>query len=1097
MAERDMIHNESRDPLLPGLYESVIDTRLVHKLPSDTSEVITTQPIDDADLSHIMGEHVKLRLESHLRSLKPKEAVKLVDEILERIDSSELSLNEKNRAQQLLEVRRTQNGNVLQSVPRPNTPLTDAALLTNASNEPNIQAELQSEFYSADGVDIIMAFVKWAGISTLDKSFRYLADRGIPIRLITSTYMGVTERRALDRLVHNYDVQIRIAYDEAVTRLHAKSWLIRRNTGFHTAYIGSSNLSRSAMTDGLEWNVRLSPNTTPAVFNKFEATFNSYWESSTFEEYNPERDATRLDNALDRARNYGRPPGTLDQQEAIGYTPLEVHPYPYQRQMLNELEAARRKGYHHNLLVAATGTGKTVVAALDWVRVHKRLFTALGRKPRTLFVAHRKEILRQAVRTFRDIAKDPNLGFLSVGQPITTQTFADIQHHSHALFTSIQSLHEDALRHFHSDSFDIVIIDEFHHAEARTYRRLLDHLEPRELLGMTATPERTDGKSVAIEFFGGRIASEMRLWEALEEDILVPFHYFMTNDGTDLSRIELRRGEYDTSQLSLLYTADDARARLITQAIDRYIIDPTAMRALCFCVDINHSNFMAEKFAATGLNAVSITSQTPATERDQALLDLRDGRIQMICAVDIFNEGVDVPAVDTILMLRPTSSPTVFLQQLGRGLRRSPNKSVLTVLDFVGNQAKDFQIDRKLAAITGKRGRALEKAIKNGFATLPSGCQIILDEYSQDTILRSLRDRLDIRFDSVVNDVRRVQMLPEFSSGAELTLTDYLEHSFLELPNIYARTKTTRTIAGRENRFWSWWRIKYLAATGREPQDEFDNKRGRLRVLARVDDLERAQAYLNLLRGNMRENEMSATDRCYAYMLIFSVWPTGKRNDVPFESLDEALNVLRSIPGFVDELDQIFEVSLRDGSSLLETPEWEYPRLHDVDDDSLRITDVPLKVGASYTREELFAAFGLGWNFIGQKPGDVREGVKYIEDLSLDVLLVTLKKSSADFSPQTMYRDYAMSPQRFHWESQSTTSSTSPTGKRYAAGKGNVALFVREAKEDTFNGGAAYTFAGPVSVVSSQGSKPMQVVWDLQHELDPELYVTARAVAGV
>ncbi|MGH3010219.1 MAG: DEAD/DEAH box helicase family protein, partial [Gaiellaceae bacterium] len=338
------------------------------------------------------------------------------------------------------------------------------------------------------------------------------------LRVITSTYMGVTERGALDYLVRELGAEVSVNYEQNATRLHAKAWLLRRDTGFDTAYVGSSNLSRAAILDGLEWNVRLSATATPRLLDKFEATFEAYWAGETFEPYDPDRDGARFDEASRRAGASGTAASLFD------VPALVPHPYPHQREILEDLDVQRlMHGLHRNLVVAATGTGKTVVAAFDYRNLRERL----GGSPSLLFVAHRQEILEQSLSAFRQVLADREFGELHVGQHKAT-----LWRH---VFASVQSLGVRGIEAFAPDHFDVVVIDEFHHAAAPTYRRIIDYLRPTELLGLTATPERADGVRVQDEYFDGRVASEMRLWEALEADLLCPFHYFGITDETDLT----------------------------------------------------------------------------------------------------------------------------------------------------------------------------------------------------------------------------------------------------------------------------------------------------------------------------------------------------------------------------------------------------------------------------------------------------------------------------------------------------------------------------------------------------------------------------------
>ena len=610
--------------------------------------------------------------------------------------------------------------------------------MTNARNEPTLAAELRAELASADHVDLLCAFVKWQGLRLLEEQLIELRQRNVPLRVITTTYLGATDARALDALVNEFGAEVRVNYETDRTRLHAKAWLLRRNTGFHTAYVGSSNLSHAALVDGLEWNVRLSAMSTPHLLEKFRATFDSYWENREFELYRPGEDGVRLRSALETASGSRARDGIT-----MTLSGLEVHPKPYQAEMLEELDAERTiHDRHRNLIVAATGTGKTVIAALDYRRLARDIH---GRDLTLLFVAHRKEILQQSRRMYQEVLTDATFGELLVDG----QEPAKWRH----VFASIQSLSQKRLSDIEPDRFDVVVIDEFHHAEAASYRRLLDHVQPIELVGLTATPERADGVDVR-EFFGGRVAAELRLWEALEQNLLCPFHYFGIHDGTDLETVQWKRGGYDLAALSTVYTGDDARTRIVLKELDDKVADVAAMRALGFCVSVEHARYMAQRFVEAGIPALAVSAETSAADRRDALTALRNRDIKILFAVDLFNEGLDIPEVDTVLFLRPTESATVFLQQLGRGLRLTRGKTVLTALDFVGHQRREFRFDQRFRAMSGVGGKALQRQVEEGFPFLPSGSQIVLDAVARDLVLENIKQQVAPRWAALVSEVR-------------------------------------------------------------------------------------------------------------------------------------------------------------------------------------------------------------------------------------------------------------------------------------------------------------------------------------------------------
>jgi superfamily II DNA or RNA helicase/HKD family nuclease len=698
----------STKSLEPGLYESLIDEALAEAIGDLTSRGLkcVEEALDRGDSHEFFARHVFEAVLRKLRGLPSEEKIvhqvalsnQLLSVLRSATDESECGVVISQPARILRSVTRANEGLAATgSAVRPEIPLSQSDLLVNAREEPRIGHVLAIEIASADRIDLLCAFLKWNGFRLLLESLRSYLAAGRSLRVITTTYIGATERRVLDALVE-LGAQVRVTYETQSTRLHAKAWLFHRETGFSTAYVGSSNLSHSALLDGLEWNVRLSQVINGPIIEKFSATFESYWQNPSFEPYDPKRDSERFDKAVQLTQK----------ADPLDLVALDVHPYPHQTQILEQLQTQRQRHHHHrNLVVAATGTGKTVIAALDYKRIAAQ---KLGGYPRLLFVAHRKEILQQTLRMFRTVLRDGSFGELYVDGHRPDEW----QH----VFASIQSLSTRELREISGDYFDVVIIDEFHHAAAPTYRRLLTHLVPQELIGLTGTPERADGESV-LEYFDGRIAAELRLWEALDRGLFCPFQYFGIHDDVDLSRVRWKRGGYDSAEIGKLYTGNHARVSLILAAIEKTVTNLRTMRAIGFCVGVAHAEFMATEFRRARVPALAVSADTGREERDQALRDLKSGKINVVFAVDIFNEGVDVPEVDTVLFLRPTESATIFLQQLGRGLRRADAKSCLTVLDFIGQAHQQFRFDVRFRALAGITRAEIASAIEHGFPRLP------------------------------------------------------------------------------------------------------------------------------------------------------------------------------------------------------------------------------------------------------------------------------------------------------------------------------------------------------------------------------------------
>jgi superfamily II DNA or RNA helicase len=866
--------------------------------------------------------------------------------------------------------------------------------------------------------------------------------RGGRVRVITTTYMGATEKKAVDALVE-LGAEVRVAFDARTTKLHAKAWLLERASGLTTAFVGSSNLSHTALFDGLEWNIRLSSIDAARVIDRVRMTFESHWESEHFEPYDPRTNGEELEQAL---RDYNR--RSLGETSTISFANLDVRPYPHQQRMLDALTIEReRHDRHRNLVVAATGTGKTVVAALDY----RQLCESSDELPSLLFVAHREQILEQARATFRAVLRRGDFGEILGGGQI-----ADGRH----VFAMVQSLNEARLDRVVPDAFEIVIVDEFHHAAAPTYDRLLEYLKPRELLGLTATPERLDGQDVT-EWFDHRIAVELRLWEAIDQGFLVPFQYFGVSDGTDLSQLKWRRGGYALDELSDLLTGDDLRVGKLLDAIQRIIYDPGSMRALGFCVSREHARYMAEKFTTAGLESRALTGDDSAKVRRETLADLQARRIQCVFSVEVLGEGVDAPDVDCILLLRPTASATVFTQQLGRGLRRAKNKSHLTVIDLIGQHRREFRFVDRLRAILDVRRGPIVKQVVDDFPFLPAGCTVDLDRQSRETILDNLRASVRrSRWATLVADLR--------ADPGDVGLGQFLERHDHQLEDIYG--------GGR-----CWTQLKRDAGrtTAASPDPELEATTFRaLSRLTHLDDPERVNLYRKLLATDVPP-PLDVDQRTHR-LLTMLAWGLGSGTSGSSSTTDYFTRLWQEEEVRSELIELIGVIDAR--SATPASP-------------SVLAPVIPLTLHARYSRAEVVAALGYG---DGVRPKVTQGGILWVPQASSDVFFIDLHKAERDYSPTTMYRDYAINRELFHWESQSRQTDRQPTVRRYItheAGGTNVLLFVRERK--TFElGTQPFTFLGPVTYVEHRGERPVAFTWRLPRPMPEELFEVARSVAA-
>ena len=1023
-----------------GLYEALITSELEARLRALGSHLhANRRNLSPADVADRISRHIAEVVHRVLTDVAVEErtdrGLSLASALLHRVDEiiegAEASLDIPIAQESVLRaILRRLPDSKPETLHEPQIPLLDTALLTNAPGEPTVGSQIHSEIFSADRIDVVMAFIRRTGILPLLDALRRHCGEGRRLRVLTTTYTGSTEQSALDDL-QGLGAELKVSYDTTTTRLHAKAWLFQRNSGFSTAYIGSSNLTHSAQVSGLEWNVRVSGARNQSVVGKVATVFESYWNHPDFEDYEPAQFALRCQSSR---RDF---PSLLN--------PTDLRLEPFQERLLEQIEVSRAAGHHRNLLAAATGTGKTVMAAVDYKRLRTRLPRA-----RLLFVAHRQEILRQSLGTFRHALRDASFGELWVGGNRPSA----FEH----VFASIQSLDASGYEHLDPRHFDVVIVDEFHHAAAASYRRLLDHIQPVELLGLTATPERGDGESI-LPWFGDRIAAELRLWDAIDQHYLVPFLYYGIADSLDLREVPWRRGRgYDVDALTNVYTANDRWAGLVLDQLQRHVNNVAKMKALGFCVSVRHAEFMARQFSAAGIKAVAVSADTGDAERSQVLQQLQNGTLQIIFSVDLYNEGVDVRAVDVLLFLRPTDSPTLFLQQLGRGLRRDDGKSACTVLDFVGQHRREFRFDRRFRALLGGSRKQLEQQIENGFPFLPAGCNLQLDTVAREIVLRNVRDAIPSQWKAKAAELRQLA-----GDGSEVSLARFLEQTGFELDDIYAN--------GR-----SWSDLRAEAGIHIDPAGPQEGVlRRAIGRLLHVDDQERVRVWGSWLQSpTANVDSIPVRRQRLLRMLAISVVGQALAKDT---TLAAALALLREHPQVCAELAELLALL---GS-----------RIEHIHPESTVGADAPLQVHARYTRDEIQAAMGIG-EFA--KPPEWREGVKWVPTASADLLAFTLDKTSGQFSPTTSYKDRAISRELIHWESQSMTTAASPTGQRYQshAAKGTqILLFARLRADDR-----AFWFLGPATYVRHEGERPMAITWRLDHPLPGDLYAQfAAAVA--
>ncbi len=1050
----------------PGLRDELVTEELARVFDDLDAHSLDRRDLDPSEALERLGKHL-LRVARRLRAPQTSEAVEsttaLVNTAIATLGADFSGDRVSHPAQLLMGVRPIDGLSQGFLPPHPLVPLTSSELLVGGANEPSFGSVLQEELRCADEVDLICAFVGWTGFEPLSDEFRKLVERGGKIRVITSTYLGSTSAKALDEFVR-LGADVRVNYNGQATKLHAKAWLFQRPGELDTAFVGSSNLSEAALFTGLEWNVRLARADAPGVFNRIRTVFEGYWHAAAFERYTLE-DRDRLDAALAEAKGHAaevfskraeKAVNSLQRQLDDAYQHIHLQAKPHQQRVLERLHMRRTDfDEHRHLIVAATGTGKTVMAALDYVRLCE-----IGKpRPRLLFVAHREQILEQARGTFRRALQDPNFGEMLTGGG------GPLNHDAH-VFAMVQTLH-NRLSQIDPQSYDVIYVDEAHHGAAATWREVIEHFTPREIVGLTATPERSDGVTIA-NLFGGEYTTELRLWEAVDDQLLAPFEYVGVDDGTDLRHLAWHSGDYAIGALADLYTGDHERVKRILEALERWIDAPGNMRALGFCVTVEHAKFMTEQFTKHGFTADYLHGDHDHAHRDAVLARLKAGELQIVFSVEVLGEGVDVPDVDTLLLLRPTQSPVLFAQQLGRGLRLAPGKDRCLVLDFIGQHRAEYRYEERFKTLVDLAHGSVRQQAERNFPFLPAGCAINLERVARERVLAALK--------AAAAKPGAIAMRKDLSSLRSATLEQFLLQSGRSLEDFYAA----------DSRKMSWTRLQRLAGVPSAPVEHDD------------DDLRLAEEKLLRRIGFLQHVADAMRVNTWFDWLISDELPDGGPLDVARQRMAmQLMHVLgmtpTSLQAGLDELwrhpavrAEIVEFLTLTGATLDASP---VPLLG--------MPDIPLMAHARYSRAEVFAALGIS---TFDKPKEHREGVYFDSSRKIQLMFVTLHKDESKFSSTTQYQDHAVTANLFHWESPNNWRQDGAAMKR-CIGAGPDAsehrlLFVREKSGGPLEG--QFRCFGQVDLHGElEGERPVALTWKLRQPL-PELVFESAAlvVAG-
>lgn len=561
--------------------------------------------------------------------------------------------------------------------------------------------QLKKSIQKAESIDMIVSFLMESGVRLILEDLRSALDRGIKIRLLTGNYLGITQPSALYLIKKEFGDKIDLRfYNEKERSFHPKSYFFHYANGSEI-YIGSSNISKSALTTGIEWNYKFTTDEDEDNFKEFYDTFVDLFNNHSI---------VIDDDELKRYADNWHKPVVLKELERfdddtnVKIMPL-FQPRGAQIEALYALEKSRQEGINRAMVQAATGIGKTYIAAFDSLNFS-----------RVLFVAHREEILNQAKLAFRNIRKYDECAFFCGTSK---------ENNKNVIMASVATLGRSEYlnaEYFPRDYFDYIVIDEFHHAVNKQYTNIIDYFTPKFLLGLTATPERLDGRNV-YALCDYNVSYEISLQDSINRGMLVPFHYYGIYDEIDYSAMRYIGGKYSEEDLNRAYIDNTKRNELIYKYYRKY----RSRRALGFCCSRKHAENMAKVFSKLGIKAVAVYSDADgefSEERNTAIRKLQSNEIRVIFSVDMFNEGVDIPEVDMVMFLRPTESPTVFLQQLGRGLRKSKGKEYLNVLDFIGNYKR---IEKIPIWLSGNKNSLEREVFVVDELTYPDYCIVDFD----------------------------------------------------------------------------------------------------------------------------------------------------------------------------------------------------------------------------------------------------------------------------------------------------------------------------------------------------------------------------------
>ncbi|WP_226582162.1 DEAD/DEAH box helicase [Halobacillus litoralis] len=921
------------------------------------------------------------------------------------------------------------------------------------SESTNLLKELTSSLETCESFYFSVAFMNFSGIQLLLDALEEAKNRDVAGRIMTSTYLNFTDPKALQKVREFENVNLKVFVTDQTVGFHTKAYIFEYKDSYKVI-IGSSNITQSALKSNVEWNVEVISKQDASFTKQVIKEFNSLWERSS--------DAT--DEFLrDYSEFFHNLRQVTEQNQGIYEKAAYITPNSMQKRAIENLNRLRATGEQKALVIAATGTGKTYMSAFDVRRL---------RPKRLLFVVHREEILQKAKETFEKLMHGFDVTF-----GLLTGTQKDMQ--SDYIFANIHTLSNHYER-FDPHEFDYIIYDEAHHATADSYQKVIDHFNPTFMLGMTATPERGDGRSI-FDLFDQNVALEVRLHDALEDDIVVPFHYFGI---TDIEEVDLSDVAIDDMKEIARRLQVNERVDFIIEKMCFYGHDGEKRKGLGFCANRDHARFMAEQFNVRGYWSEFLSGEDSGEVRQKAIEKLEDDAhpLQFLFTVDIFNEGVDIPSVNTVLMLRPTESPIVFIQQLGRGLRKYKQKQFLTVLDFIGNHTKAFLI---AIALNGQRyydKESLKVAISTDFAHLPGATHIQMDKISADRILAQIDQE---KFMSAKYLREQYQEFKKIRQGkVPYWLMDYYKYDGSPDPVKFIKKDGTYlnfvAKAEKDQQLTQLLGNEMFEKTLRWLSKQIPLKRpfdfAIMRYLLQHEKVTLEQAKREILKW--MEDVADDSVRHAVEYLDQTYFDTKEKNLVPplFERNGDALkqtslwSELLSHPVYQGYLNDVIEYGL-----------FRYER----EFGHINYGEPFFKLYEQYTMAEVALLSNYRKTHSAFRgSGLLRNGNEYF-------LFIDLHKE-ADIEESIQYNDQFISRTQFQWESPNQTAQSSETGQSiiHSVEKEiNLHLFVRKYKEIEKGYREPFIYIGKGNTMTYQNNRPIEFQFELEQEVPEALYI--------